>query len=149
MGQVNSPSAFTRVNIENGLTCAIWNSDCKVTPFRSSKVQTVMELGDFSWKRVVFQNPSGFGDSLRPTRGGLPNPTESTIGRIGLPPHSLLEPWWILMTQGWWCDFTTTLRHHETLVCVFYGIGWMKSFSLLGHSQCVPSCMFQLAIVWK
>ena len=39
--------------------------------------------------RVVFQKISVSRNLLRgPAQGGLPNPTASTMGRSGLPPHS-------------------------------------------------------------
>jgi len=94
MGQERSLSATTRhVHVENGLARLIWSSDDKVTPFGSSGVQMVKELGDSGRGWVVFQTPRLFGVPLHPTRGGLPNPTAYTIGGVGLPPHSLLEPW--------------------------------------------------------
>ena len=80
---MKSPLSFSHcVDVKNVLVLGIWSLDCKVMPFGSLEVQTVIKLGDL----VVFQNPRGF---ERPfhchTRGGLPN----TTGGANLLLHNL------------------------------------------------------------
>jgi len=99
--------------------------------------------------RWFFKTQVGLESSFHLQGGGLSNIINSTIREIGLLPHCLLEPSWIPVTQGGWCDFTIILRYHRTLVCIFCSTSWVEFFSLFVHSWCVLSYEFELAKVWK
>jgi hypothetical protein len=88
LGQVGSPSISTRrVDVENGLARPIWIPELGASPRGS--------YGPFlrlRQKRVVFQRKVCHGRPPNTRGGGLPNPTEGTMGRGGLPPHSRMVP---------------------------------------------------------